>query len=171
MKTMSKKPILCLDFDGVIHSYKSGWKGARNIPDPPVDDALEFIFRAQSYFQVHIYSSRSHQWGGRRAIKRWLYNNYLAIAGVRPRKWFLGPFGIVKYADPPKWYYDAILPKTSMEPWEHEIDYGVRQFLKKIELPRYKPAAMVSIDDRCLTFDGNWPSIEKLREFKPWSKS
>lgn len=29
------KPILCLDFDGVIHSYASGWKGADVIPDPP----------------------------------------------------------------------------------------------------------------------------------------
>ena len=29
------KPILCLDFDGVVHSYTSGWKGADVIPDPP----------------------------------------------------------------------------------------------------------------------------------------
>ena len=27
------KPILCLDFDGVIHRYDSGWKGADVIPD------------------------------------------------------------------------------------------------------------------------------------------
>ena len=31
-----KKPIVVLDFDGVIHSYKSGWKGADVIPDEPV---------------------------------------------------------------------------------------------------------------------------------------
>ena len=30
----NRKPILCLDFDGVIHSYISGWKGADVIPDP-----------------------------------------------------------------------------------------------------------------------------------------
>ena len=36
-------PILCLDFDGVIHSFKSGWKGAGKIPDPPVEGAIEWI--------------------------------------------------------------------------------------------------------------------------------
>ena len=42
------KPILCLDFDGVIHSYTSGWKGARIILDPPVPGALDFILAAQA---------------------------------------------------------------------------------------------------------------------------
>ena len=74
------KPILCLDFDGVIHSYTSGWKGARNIPDPPVPGALDFILAVQAQFQVVILSSRSHQWGGRRAMKRWLTEHYVAAA-------------------------------------------------------------------------------------------
>ena len=55
-------PILCLDFDGVLHSYTSGWKGARVIPDPPVEGAIDFLSRALDDFRVAVYSSRSHQW-------------------------------------------------------------------------------------------------------------
>lgn len=66
------KPILCLDFDGVLHSYISGWKGATEIPDPPVPGALEFLEEATRHFSVCIYSSRSNQPGGRDAMLRWL---------------------------------------------------------------------------------------------------
>ena len=34
---------ILLDFDGVIHSYTSGWKGAGVIPDPPVPGAIDFL--------------------------------------------------------------------------------------------------------------------------------
>lgn len=64
-------PILCLDFDGVIHSFKSGWKGATVIPDPPVPGAMEFIAAAIDHFHVDIFSSRSADPLGRRAM--WSY--------------------------------------------------------------------------------------------------
>ena len=81
-------PILCVDFDGVLHSYSSGWKGATAIPDAPVPGAIEWLdslvedgeavcamaprFRE---FDVCIFSSRNRYWGGRAAMKRWLVAN------------------------------------------------------------------------------------------------
>lgn len=67
------KRILCLDFDGVVHSYLSGWKGSRTIPDPPVPGAFAFIATMLvNGWDVAIHSSRSGQWGGRRAMRNWL---------------------------------------------------------------------------------------------------
>ncbi len=69
---MENKPILVLDFDGVLHSYTSGWKGAEIIPDPPVDGAVAFCEVAVRDFEVHIVSSRCSQPGGADAIDRWM---------------------------------------------------------------------------------------------------
>lgn len=73
-----KKPILCLDFDGVIHAYTSGWRGIDVIPDGPVPGAIEFIQEAQKYFRVVVYSSRSENTEGinamMRAISEWVWD-------------------------------------------------------------------------------------------------
>ena len=70
------KPILCLDFDGVIHSYTSGWGGAGQVSDPPVEGAVDFIISAMEHFEIHIFSSRSNQEGGIRAMQMWLRNQF-----------------------------------------------------------------------------------------------
>lgn len=70
--TKSNKPILCVDFDGVIHSYTSGWKDADIIPDGPVEGAIMYLRNALEYFDVQIYSSRSWQPGGINAMQEWL---------------------------------------------------------------------------------------------------
>lgn len=60
-----KKTIL-VDFDGVIHSYTSGWKGADVIPDPPVPGALIWLYQMvrDGRFDVRIFSTRnSHEYG------------------------------------------------------------------------------------------------------------
>lgn len=62
------KPILCVDFDGVLHAYTSGWQGADVVSDGPVPGAVDFLSRATDHFDVRIYSSRSSQDGGRAAM-------------------------------------------------------------------------------------------------------
>ena len=71
---MGKKrlPILCLDFDGVLHSYESGWTGADNVADESVPGAMRFLDSATMHFQVAIYSARSSQEGGILAMQDWL---------------------------------------------------------------------------------------------------
>lgn len=148
-----KKPILCLDFDGVIHSYASGWKGAANIPDAPVPGALQFIVEALEGFEVHILSSRSHQWGGRRAMKKWLRAHLIA-------------------SDPaPQWWFDYICAQSMMEPWDVTVRDCADTIVSSIKWPFFKPPAMVTIDDRALTFDGTWPAFDRIRAFQPWNKT
>lgn len=124
------RPILCIDFDGVIHSYASGWCDAHFIPDPPVPGAISFLCDAIQTFQVHIFSSRSHQPGGIAAMQSWL-----------------------KY-----WAGKELAHDT--------LDH----LLNEVKWPNEKPSALVTLDDRAVTFTGEWPSIEVLRNFKPWNK-
>lgn len=137
-------PILCLDFDGVIHSYASGWKGAGRIPDPPVEGAVAAILGyLDAGFRVAIFSSRSKSLMGRWAMKRWLGN---AIA----EHWISG--------NTPPALADA------------ECEADARAVVNRFEWPWFKPAALVTLDDRALTFTGQWPAASDLRGFKPWNK-
>lgn len=149
-----KKPILCLDFDGVIHSYTSGWKGAAEIPDPPVPGALKFLVTALDHFDVHIFSSRSHQWGGKRAMKRYLREHLTAFAST--------------YETTPDWLLKHI--NAFADPWPNEVGFAIDQIIGTIKWPTEKPPAMVTLDDRALTFTGVWPAISDLLAFQPWNK-
>jgi hypothetical protein len=66
------KPILCVDFDGVIHSYTSKWVDETTIPDPPTKGALQWLWKANEWFDVQIYSSRSKSEAGVSAMKAWM---------------------------------------------------------------------------------------------------
>lgn len=72
------KKTVVFDFDGVIHSYTSGWKGISNIPDPPVpgiDKALKEIHDAG--YEVVIVSTRCSNVFGLMAINTWLKDHGL----------------------------------------------------------------------------------------------
>ena len=64
---------LCIDFDGVLHSYTSGWKGADVVSDDPVQGAIPWLNSLVDHgWDVAIYSSRSGERGGVEAMKKWL---------------------------------------------------------------------------------------------------
>lgn len=124
------KPILCLDFDGVIHSYMSRWQGADVIPDEPVDGAIAFMLKALDKFDVVIFSSRSNQSGGIAAMKKWL-------KGHAGNAWYESPVG---------------------------------PGIEDVRFVTEKPPALVTIDDRAITFTGAWPDVADLIAFRPWNK-
>lgn len=146
------KPILCLDFDGVLHSYSSGWKGAREIPDPPVPGAMPFLVAALGAFEVAIHSSRSRYWGGRSAMKEWLVHHMMGHFWEKYGRGDLDARGFTASE------VDEILRPE------------VASLIGRISFPRWKPAAFITLDDRAITFTGTWPDLATLREFKPWNK-
>lgn len=123
------KPILCLDFDGVLHSYTSGWSRIDEIRDPPVPGAMLFLATAVQYFKVAIFSSRSATLEGRAAMTGWVQR--------------------------------ALVEEFQGDGYD---------ILDKIDFPSIKPPAKVAIDDRVITFTGEWPDMQTLLAFQPWNK-
>jgi hypothetical protein len=77
---------VAVDFDGVIHTYASGWTGYEPT-DGPEPGALEFIERLISDgYRVVIMSSRAHTADGRRHIQRWLLRYGFPVLEVTAQK-------------------------------------------------------------------------------------
>lgn len=112
---------ICVDFDGVIHSYTSGWQSADKCPDPPVDGAIVWLERLLSdpMLRVCIYSSRSKEPAGVEAMKKWF-----SVHGLSPEKL---DFPTQKPAafltiDDRAWCFRGVFPSTdeihSFQTWQ-----------------------------------------------------
>jgi hypothetical protein len=77
---------LCLDFDGVLHSYRSGWCGAEIIPDPPIHGTREAVARLRQQYRVVVHSTRCHTEEGRRAVQSWLQTHQIVVDEVCEHK-------------------------------------------------------------------------------------
>ena len=128
------RPILCLDFDGVIHAYTSPWTDATTISDGMTPGFLDWACRAAEHFQLVVYSSRCKEPGAIDAMQAWFAEQ---VAKAAPG-----------------------VPGAPLE-------FG-------IEFAHEKPAAFLTIDDRCVVFNGRWDAVhldpQVLRMFLPWNR-
>jgi hypothetical protein len=134
--------IICCDFDGVLHSYVSGWMGgAHLIVDDPVPGAMDWLsgMAHDDRFQVCVYSSRSKEPGAIDAMKQWLKKHLMVM------------------------YESAGLDLE-------ELDPAAQFVIDALEFPTQKPAANMMIDDRAFCFEGTFPNVDWLLSFKPWNK-
>lgn len=67
-----KRWTVAVDCDGVLHSYTSGWQGADQLPDPPVDGAIQWLNDIVDHFDVVILTTRGDQPGGNEAVMAYL---------------------------------------------------------------------------------------------------
>ena len=84
---MAFVPTVCFDFDGVIHSYKSAWKGPDIIPDPPVDGIKEVLqeLKDKGYI-IAITTSRALSSIGQHAVMKYLEDNHIPYDIVTSEK-------------------------------------------------------------------------------------
>lgn len=140
------RPTVAVDFDGVIHSYSTPWKNTWTIPDPPVPGAIAGLLSLlDAGYRVAVFSSRSKSMLGRIAMKRWLGREIGAY-------WLDG---------------NSIFSDV-----ETECLGDARGVWRRFSWPWFKPPAHVTIDDRCLTFNGRWEDFgpERIAAFRPWTK-
>lgn len=110
-------PTVVFDFDGVIHSYCSGWKGKTVIPDLPVQGIREAINDIRKLYRVVVVSTRCDTPEGIAAVKDYLAKHDIAVDDVMKEK----PPAIV-YVDDRAICFDGnphgLLDKIKVfEPW------------------------------------------------------
>jgi len=73
MQTMPDRKMVLVDFDGVLHSYKSGWAGANIILDGPLPGAIAWLesLLENPDLDVRIFSARCNDPNAIRAMIAW----------------------------------------------------------------------------------------------------
>ncbi len=75
-----KRKTVVFDFDGVIHSYTSGWKGEDVIPDAPVPKIKEAIKQIrEAGYEVVVVSTRCATSKGINAVNKYLLENGIMV--------------------------------------------------------------------------------------------
>lgn len=113
---------VCLDFDGVVHSYVSGWDGIDIIQDPPTPNSFESI---KSYldmgWNVYVFSVRSRLEEGRKAMREWFIRHGMDNETLEKLQFPTSKPRAVLYIDDRAYQFKGEFPTVSyiekFKPW------------------------------------------------------
>lgn len=57
---------------------------------------------------------------------------------------------------------------TQRKLWRSRGNAPLKETPLSLDFPKEKPPALVTLDDRGLLFTGTWPTLDDLKNFKPW---
>lgn len=139
---MRKKTVV-FDFDGVIHSYSSGWQGETVILDPPVPGIKEAIADIMEDYIVVVVSTRCATEEGKAAIEAWLHKHGIEVDKVTKEK----PPAVV-YIDDRAICFDGNAASLkgkikNFEPWYR------KQTADVVEVVRCKDCAFYDAEYKC----------------------
>jgi hypothetical protein len=115
---------IAIDFDGVINSYKSGWKGPTETDEPVLSAAESISSLFNRGYKLIIFSTRASTPEGVETIREYLRKHT-----------------------------------------ENDL------LVNSIEITDRKPISDVYIDDRAISFTGDWEdTLKKIDDFEPWTE-
>ncbi len=121
---------IAVDFDGVIHSFTSGWHGPYRIDDPPTEGAIAWLkcFIASPFVEVSIYSARSWYLFGNWRMKKWLHKHGLMITEIDKLKfWRRKPVADIILDDRCVQFtgeFPKLREMQEFEPWHKQSIFG-----------------------------------------------
>ena len=144
-------PTICIDFDGVIHSYDRGWQGGV-IYGEVTAGFWDWAIRTHAAgVDLVVYSSRSSEPDQRLLLQEWLIQQWVRSA---PERWVARNVS----GGEPEFKFNLLADGTTAF---------------RLAFASEKPAAWITIDDRAIQFTGDWAdpalSAEAIMAFKPWN--
>jgi hypothetical protein len=133
---------IAIDFDGVIHSYTSGFQGADVLPDPPVPGAIVWL--------ENLVMTRRRKGKRLRVV---IFTTRMQPEDGDGQPGFFWPHATD----------DAVRC--------YLIEHGMTEDAAcRIDIALFKPSAKVYIDDRGFRFEGVFPDPDELMAMEPWNK-
>ncbi len=154
------KKRIVFDFDGVIHSYISGWQGIDNMPDPPVNGIDQLLDKlARMGWLIYIVSSRCETDEGYIAVREYLnkYNiPFSYITNVKPpASVYVDDRGLTFKGDTSDNFLNEIL---NFKTWQEEKKPDFRP-----DIVRINPEKIEKVKAEIRTFPGEMYNPEDIK--------
>ncbi len=131
---MAREKTICLDFDGVINSYKNGWNKGK-LDDPPVPGAIKWLNRMIKTHEIILHSARLNDVDQIPIVNRWLRDNGATEETMEKLQWAKKPHADVYIDDRAFAFTGSNFPSeaeiAAFKPWNKQPEIAHDESYRK----------------------------------------